>query len=74
MISTARAPRGANDCVACGTALELLGVEDFRVGGTGGSWKLVFGEWAELGEDMLPLHVLACPSCRRVELRMPSRS
>lgn len=31
----------------------------------------MFGELAELGEEMLPLHVLACTNCRRVEFRVP---
>jgi hypothetical protein len=32
---------------------------------------LLFGEWAELGEDLLRLDALACGRCRRVELRVP---
>lgn len=64
--------RGPDDCLACGAGLESMGIEDFRIGGTGGGWKLVFGEWAELGEEMLPLEILACPACRRVEFRVPA--
>jgi len=48
-----------------------MGVEEFRVGGTTGGWKLLFGEWAELGEGKLNLEVLACGSCGKVELRVP---
>ena len=48
-----------------------MGVEEFRVGGTTGGWKLLFCEWAELGEGMLKLEMLACGSCRKVELRVP---
>jgi hypothetical protein len=48
-----------------------MGVETFRTGGTSGGWKLLFGEIAELGEDMIPLEVFACGNCRRVELRLP---
>ena len=51
-----------------------MGVEQFRVGGTSGGWKLLFGEWAELGEDMLSMEVLACTSCGRIELRRPGAS
>ena len=58
-------------CHGCGGAMEQIGTERFRVGGTSGIWKLFIGEWAELGEDMLPLEVWVCPSCRRVELRVP---
>jgi hypothetical protein len=50
-----------------------MGVEEFRVGGTSGGWKLLFGEFAELGEGMLKLEVLACGSCGKVELRMAPR-
>ena len=47
-----------------------MGIEEFRVGGTTGGWKLLVGEWAELGEEMLKLEVLACGTCGKVELRM----
>jgi len=47
-----------------------MGVEQFRVGGTSGGWKLLFGELAELGEQMLPFELLACGRCRRVEMRV----
>ncbi len=58
-------------CHGCGTAMRLVGTEQFRVGVTSGGWKLLFGEWAELGETMMPLEMWVCPSCRRVELRVP---
>ena len=48
-----------------------MGVEEFRVGGTTGGWKLLFGEWAELGEDKIKLEIRACPTCAHVELRVP---
>ena len=47
-----------------------MGIEEFRVGGTTGGWKLLVGEWAELGEEMLKLEVLACATCGKVELPM----
>ena len=59
-------------CLRCGGSMNGMGVERFRVGGTSGGWKMVFGEWAELGEEMLPLDVYACTQCRRVELRVPA--
>ena len=58
-------------CVRCETRLETLGVEHFRVGGTTGGWKMIFGEWAELGEGLLRLEVFACGTCHKVELRVP---
>jgi hypothetical protein len=48
-----------------------MGVADFRVGGTSGGWKLFFGEWAELGEDMIPLETFGCATCGHVEFRRP---
>ena len=71
--ASAGTPPRPDVCLTCGAQLQSLGVEEFRVGGTTGGWKLLFGEWAELGEDMLPLEILACTACRRVELRVPSR-
>ena len=41
---------------------------DFRIGGTGGTWKLIFGEWAELGEKMIPFYIYVCPKCGKIEL------
>ena len=58
-------------CLRCDVELRDLGPAEFRVGGTSGGWKLFFGEWAELGEDMVTLDLLACPTCRHVELRLP---
>ena len=58
-------------CLRCGGPLKSIGVEQFRVGGSSGGWKMLFGEWAELGEEMLSLEVLACLRCRRVEMRIP---
>jgi DNA-directed RNA polymerase subunit RPC12/RpoP len=63
-----------NACLRCGTELHLIGTEQFRVGGTSGGWKLLFGEWAEVCEEMLALDVYACPRCRKVELRVPQES
>ena len=58
-------------CLRCGASLQSVGIEDFRVGGTSGGWKLLFGEWAELGEGMVRLEVRACTVCRTVDLRVP---
>jgi hypothetical protein len=63
----------ANDltCKRCRGTMTSMGVGHFRVGATSGGWKLMFGEWAELGEQVLPPEVLACGTCRSVELRVP---
>ena len=58
-------------CLRCGGPLESMGREQFRVGGTSGGWKLLFGEWAELGEGMIELDIWACGRCHKVELRVP---
>jgi hypothetical protein len=47
------------------------GADQFRVGGTQGGWKLLFGEWAELGEGMVSFEIFVCGDCRRVEFRLP---
>ncbi len=61
----------ADACLRCGRPLYSLGVHEFRTGGTTGGWKMLFGEWAELGEDMAGFEVLACRGCGKVELRLP---
>jgi hypothetical protein len=65
---------GELKCPRCGTTMQSMGVEKFRVGGSSGGWKLLFGEWAELGEEMIPLELLACQDCHYVELRWPFQS
>jgi len=55
-------------CQTCNLEMEFAQRVDFRVGGTGGGWKLLFGEWAELGESMIPLEVYVCPQCGRIGL------
>ena len=63
--------RGATECLRCDGSLTSVGVEQFRVGGTSGGWKLVFGDLAELGEGRISFEILACGSCGYVELRKP---
>lgn len=64
-------PLADDECARCGGTLHAMGVEGFRVGGTSGGWKMFFGEWAEFGEGLIDLEILACADCRRVELRVP---
>jgi hypothetical protein len=71
-VSTQGTPSFPTDtCLRCHGPLDSVGVEEFRIGGTSGGWKLLFGEWAELGEDKVPLDVFVCRRCRQVEFRMP---
>jgi len=55
-------------CSVCGVEMHLAQKLSFRIGGTRGEWKLLVGEWAELGEELLPLYVCVCPQCGRIEL------
>lgn len=64
---------GYGHCLRCGTEVTAIGIESFRVGGTSGGWKMLFGEWAELGEGMIEFEIFACPQCRKVELRVPAQ-
>jgi hypothetical protein len=68
----AQTPVPDDACVRCGGRLTSMGTEQFRVGGTSGGWKLLFGELAELSENLLSLEALACQNCRRVEMRVPA--
>ena len=60
-------------CLRCRTELRSLGLTDLRTGGSGGAWKLILGELAELGEGTMKVELLACPRCRRLELRLPEQ-
>jgi len=62
---------GYGACLRCGQQIEPVGIETFRVGGRSGGWGLMFGQLAELDEGTLDLEVFACPTCRKVELRVP---
>lgn len=63
-----------NAYLRCGGELQSIGVEQFRVGGNSGGWKVLFGEWAELGQELLSLEVLACTRCRKVDMRVPAQA
>jgi len=55
-------------CTLCGQDAQYMYTANFRVGGTSGGMKLLFGEWAELGESMVPMYVFVCPNCGKIEL------
>ena len=40
----------------------------FRIGGSSGGWHLMFGQWAELGEQLLSFDLYICNQCGRVQL------
>jgi hypothetical protein len=60
-------------CLRCGTEMDVVGVEDFRTGGTpGGLRRMVAGgRWAQVTEDLLPLGIMVCGECGYVEFRVP---
>jgi len=47
--------------------MEVIMDVPFRIGGSSGGWKLLFGEWAELGEDTLSFNLYVCHQCGRVQ-------
>jgi hypothetical protein len=47
--------------------MKSLGEVSLRIGGTSGGWHLLFGAWADASEDLFPLDVYRCESCKRVE-------
>jgi len=55
-------------CSFCGQNAQFVYTANFRIGGTSGGMKLLFGEWAELGESMIPMYVFVCPNCGKIEL------
>ena len=59
-------------CLRCQQPLWTFGVQKFRIGGTTGGWKMLVGEWAELGEDMVPLEMLACRGAARSSCASPA--
>jgi hypothetical protein len=49
----------------------FLSEQRMRIGGVDGSWHLLFGDWADLGEGVVEMEFSACRQCRRVEMRIP---
>ncbi len=60
-------------CLRCRAELQSLGETSLRTGGSRGALKLIFGEWAELGEGTMKVELLACPRCRHLELKLPEQ-
>jgi predicted RNA-binding Zn-ribbon protein involved in translation (DUF1610 family) len=55
-------------CSSCGQNAQYVFTANFRIGGTSGGMKMLFGDWAELGESMIPMYVFVCPNCAKIEL------
>jgi hypothetical protein len=61
--------KNVKKCYSCNIDMEQSSERvPFRIKGTPGFWKLIIGEWAELGEEMLYLDVYVCPKCGEVRL------
>jgi hypothetical protein len=56
-------PGRRDACPMCGGLLSVGEPVELRHGGTEGGWKLLFGEWAELGEGKLPTILRVCRDC-----------
>ena len=39
-----------------------------RVGGSGAGMHLLLGNWAELGEQLIPIDMYVCSRCGRMEM------
>jgi len=55
-------------CSSCGENAQYVYTAKFRVGGQSGGMNFLFGKWAELGEETIPMHVFVCPKCGKIEL------
>jgi predicted RNA-binding Zn-ribbon protein involved in translation (DUF1610 family) len=60
--------REVKKCYFCDVEMQFAEKVPFRIKGTPGFWKLIVGEWAELGEEMLSLDVYVCTKCGEVRL------
>lgn len=58
-------------CRDCGAAMWSGGTEQFHVDGSSGLWRMMFGEPSDLEGAAMPLEIWSCPTCRRVEFRVP---
>jgi hypothetical protein len=61
-------------CYSCEREMQFAQRIPFRTKGTPGLWKLVFGEWAELGEEMLNFDVYVCPSCGEIRFSVDEKT
>ncbi len=58
----------------CNTGLVDMGDIPFRTGGTSGAAHILFGNWAELGEDVLHLDAFLYQDCGKVQLFADSKT
>lgn len=58
--------KGFKKCYSCGIEMQFAQRIPFRVKGRPGLVKLVFGEWAAIGEELMSFDVYICPSCGEI--------
>jgi predicted RNA-binding Zn-ribbon protein involved in translation (DUF1610 family) len=61
-------------CPDCGVEMRLTKDVQIRTQGVTGLTRVVFGEWAELLEDFLPVNIYFCPKCEQIRFYKPSTS
>ena len=64
---------GSWTCSHCNAELQLIGEEDFRVGGAAGFAGMLLGGWNQLSEGTLALQMYRCPQCGHVDFFLPDR-
>ena len=64
------APSQGRNCSACGTPLHARSVQVARIGGTKGFLHSMLGGLDDLDEVVVDVQAVACPKCRRVEIRV----
>ncbi len=60
--------RPALRCLVCDIVMDAYYGVPFRVGGTGPAMRVLIGEWAELGEEPIPIDLFVCRKCGRIQL------
>jgi hypothetical protein len=56
------------ECYICKGELEFLGQIPVRAYGTGPVARLLFGQWAEVGEETLPIDLFRCKKCGHLDI------
>ena len=54
-------------CPSCNVDMDAYPGVPFRVGGSGPGMHLLLGNWAELGEQLIPFDIYVCPQCGKIE-------
>ena len=63
-----------NACLRCGAALQSIGTEQFRIGGTSADGSFYSARWPSWVKDSCLLTCSPAPDAAKVEMRVPSNS